>query len=83
MANEFEMTRELIPARRRAGLMQGQIAELMGTSRSLVARLESGRQAPSLRTVQRYAHALGFRAMVRLNWWLRSVYRQCATIIGL
>jgi predicted transcriptional regulator len=67
MAGEFDMARELISARSRAGLTQGQVAERMGTTQSVVARLESGRQTPSMRTVQRYAHALGFRAMVRIE----------------
>ena len=67
MADEFDLTRELIAARSRAGLTQGQVAERMGTTQSVIARLESGRRAPSLRTVQRYAHALGCRAMVRIE----------------
>jgi predicted transcriptional regulator len=67
MTEEFDMARELIAARSRAGLTQGQVAERMGTTQSVVARLESGRRAPSMRTVQRYAHALGCRAMVRIE----------------
>lgn len=67
MSNEFDMARELISARSRAGLTQGEVAERMGTTQSVIARLESGRCAPSLRTVQRYANALGCRAMVRIE----------------
>ena len=67
MANEFEMARELIAARGRAGLTQGEVAERMGTTQSVVARLESGRRAPSMRTVQRYALAVGARAVVHLE----------------
>ena len=67
MANEFAMTRELIAARSRAGLTQGEVAERMGTTQSVVARLESGRRAPSMRTVQRYAQAVGARAVVHLE----------------
>ena len=67
VANEFEMARELIAARSRAGLTQGEVAERMGTTQSVVARLESGRQAPSMRTVQRYAQAVGARAVVHLE----------------
>ena len=32
-----------------------------------IARLESGRRPPSLRTVRRYAQAVGARAVVRLE----------------
>ena len=67
VASEFEMARELIAARSRAGLTQGEVAERMGTTQSVVARLESGRRAPSMRTVQRYAQAVGARAVVHLE----------------
>jgi len=67
MAHEFEMARELTAARSRAGLTQGEVADRMGTTQSVVARLESGRRAPSMRTVQRYAQAVGARAVVHLE----------------
>ncbi len=63
----FEMARELISARSRAGLTQGEVAERMGTTQSVVARLESVRRTPSMRTVQRYAQAVGARAVVHLE----------------
>ena len=66
-ANEFSMARELIAARSRAGLTQGEVAARMGTTQSVVARLESGKRAPSMRTVQRYAQAVGARAVVHLE----------------
>ncbi|MCF8169281.1 MAG: helix-turn-helix domain-containing protein [Rhodoferax sp.] len=66
-ADEFSMARELIAARSRAGLTQGEVAERMGTTQSVIARLESGRRAPSMRTVQRYAMAVGSRAVVHLE----------------
>jgi transcriptional regulator with XRE-family HTH domain len=39
----------------------------MGTTQSTIARMESGKRSPSLRTVQRYAQALGCRAVVRIE----------------
>jgi len=51
----------------RAGLTQGDAAALMGTTQSVVARIESGRGMPSLRTVQRFANAVGARAVVRME----------------
>ena len=65
-APEFELAREMIAARMRAGLTQGDVAALMGTTQSVVARIESGRGTPSLRTVQRFANAVGARAVVRM-----------------
>ena len=67
LADEFAIASELIAARTRAGLTQSEVAERMGTTQSVVARLESGRSMPSMRTVQRYAQALGVRAVVRLE----------------
>ncbi len=66
LADEFAMARELIAARTRAGLTQAEVAGRMGTGQSTVARLESGKGTPSLRSVQRYAQAVGYRAVVRL-----------------
>jgi transcriptional regulator with XRE-family HTH domain len=51
----------------RADLTQGDVAVLMGTTQSVVARIESGRGTPSLRTVQRFANAVGARAVVRMK----------------
>jgi len=67
MADEFNMARELIAARSRAGLTQGDVAQRMGTTQSVIARLEGGGRMPSLRTVQRYAQAVGARAVVQLK----------------
>lgn len=64
---EFEIARELIAARARAGLTQVEVAQRMGTTQSTVARLEGGKDMPSLRSVQRYAEAIGYRAVVRLE----------------
>lgn len=66
-ADEFSIARELIAARTRAGLTQADVAERMGTTQSVIARLEGGKRAPSMRTVQRYAQALGARAVVRIE----------------
>ena len=66
-APEFELARELITARTRAGLTQSELAERMHTTQSTIARLESGRTLPSMRTLERYAAATGSRAVVRLE----------------
>ena len=63
---EFALANELISARARAGLSQADVAARMGTTQSTIARLESGRSLPSLRTLSRYAAAIGARAEVRL-----------------
>jgi ribosome-binding protein aMBF1 (putative translation factor) len=67
LAGEFETARELIAARTLAGLTQSDVAQRMGTTQSVIARLESGKRTPSLRTVQRFAQAVGARAVVRIE----------------
>ena len=67
LADEFGIARELIAARASMGLTQADVAQRMGTTQSAVARLESGKRSPSLRSVQRYAQAIGCRAVVRLE----------------
>lgn len=67
LADEFDMARQLIEARTRAHLTQTEVAQRMGTTQSVVARLESGKRPPSLRTVQRYAQAVGGRVVLRIE----------------
>lgn len=66
MSGEFALARELITARVRAGLTQAELAERMGTTQSAVARIESGRRLPSMKTLLRYAKATGSRPLVKL-----------------
>lgn len=67
LEEEFAVASELISARARAGLSQAEVATRMGTTQSTIARLESGRTLPSLRTLHRYAAATGSRAVVHLE----------------
>ena len=62
---EFRLARQLIEARAKAGLSQHDLAERMGTSQPTVARLEGGHK-PSLKTLERYANALGMEVDIRL-----------------
>jgi ribosome-binding protein aMBF1 (putative translation factor) len=66
MADEFSLARELIAARVRAGLTQAELAVRMGTTQSVVARLESGAQLPSVKTLLRFAKATGARPVIKL-----------------
>ena len=47
-------------ARRRAGLTQRELAARVGTSQAAIARIERGRQDPSLKTLERMVAACGF-----------------------
>jgi DNA-binding XRE family transcriptional regulator len=63
---EFALARSLIEARGKAGLTQAQVAKRMGTTQSVVARIESGRNPPNLKTLEKYARAVGRRIEVKL-----------------
>ena len=54
----------MIDARNRAGLTQKELARRMGTTQPVVARLESGRVRPSMRTLERLARATGSRLLI-------------------
>lgn len=60
----FMVADALIRARTQANLTQEQVALRMGTTQSVVARLESGRSMPSTRTLQRFAEATGTRLVL-------------------
>ncbi len=67
LAPEYEVIAQLLKARTKAGLTQDAVAERMGTTKSAVSRLEgSGKHAPSLSTLRRYAQAVGCDLQVRL-----------------
>jgi ribosome-binding protein aMBF1 (putative translation factor) len=65
--DEFTMAETFMRARFNAGLTQGQVAERMGTTQSVVARLESGRSKPSMRTLERFAAAVGTKVRLVLE----------------
>lgn len=67
ITDEFAIARELIAARSRAGLSQSEVAQRMGTTQSVVARLESGKRPPSMRTVERFAQAVGGHVVLRIE----------------
>lgn len=64
---EFNIARELIRARTQAGFTQSDVAERMGTTQSAIARMESGRPLPSMRSLQRYAQAIGSKVKISLE----------------
>lgn len=59
---------ELTAARRAAGLTQTEVAARMGTSQSMVARVEAGDVDVRLSTLDRYAAAVGRE----LGWQLEG-----------
>ncbi len=67
LEEEFALASAVIDARNRAGLTQQALARKMGTTQPVVARLESGRTRPSMRTLERLAEATGSRLLIRFE----------------
>lgn len=67
---EFGLLRELLQARRKAGMSQADIAARMGTKAPAVTRLESaltsGKHSPSIATLKKYAQALDCQLEIKL-----------------
>ena len=64
LEEEFRLSSALFDLRNRAGLTQGELARKMGTTQPVVARLESGRSRPSMRTLERLAKATESRLLI-------------------
>ncbi len=64
LEEEFLLASAVMDVRTRAGLTQEQLARKMGTTQPVVARLESGRGRPSMRTLERLAEATGSRLLI-------------------
>jgi DNA-binding XRE family transcriptional regulator len=69
LEGEFSLLKEMLRARKKAGLTQAEIARLMGTKTPAIARIESGggkkKHSPSLATLRKYAEAVGCRLQVK------------------
>ena len=64
LEEEFVLASAVMDVRGRAGLSQQELARRMGTTQPVVARLESGRTRPSMRTLERLAQATGSRLLI-------------------
>ncbi len=68
----FHVKRQMIALRKRAGLTQEQMADLLGTKKSNISRLESINSdiSPRLVTIEEYARVLGYS--IRLEFEPRA-----------
>jgi ribosome-binding protein aMBF1 (putative translation factor) len=67
LEDEFALALKFIQARANSGLTQAELAERMKTSQAYVARLESGKEKPSTRTLNRFANATGHRVVIQFE----------------
>jgi len=65
----FEMKRQMIALRKKAGLTQEEMADRLGTKKSNISRLESVTSdvSPRLATVEQYARVLGYGVKVKFE----------------
>ena len=70
LEEEFALFDALVEARKAAGLSQAEVAQRMGTKAPAIARMESsggkGKPSPSLKTLRRYAKAIGCKLEIHL-----------------
>ena len=64
LEGEFALAGALIDARAHSNLTQEQLAQRMGTTQAVIARLEGGSVKPSTRTLERFAKATGTRLKI-------------------
>jgi ribosome-binding protein aMBF1 (putative translation factor) len=62
----YQLVGAMVEARHDAGLTQQEVAARMGTTQSVIARLENAHHLPSLDLVTRYAAAIGRRVDIHL-----------------
>ena len=63
---EFKLIELMIDCRLKKGVTQKQLAELVGTKQSSIARFESGNYNPTFAFVQKLATALGAKIKVEV-----------------
>ena len=66
LAPEFELARTVITLRELSGLTQREFATQVGMKQSQLARIESGKQTPKLKTLARLAAVAGYEIEVNL-----------------
>lgn len=67
LEEEFALASALIEARANAEMTQEQVAQAMGTTQAVVARLEGGKTMPSTRTLKRFAKATRTKLRIRFE----------------
>ena len=66
LSPEFELARAVITLREGIGLTQREFAVKVGMKQSQLARIESGKQTPKLKTLAKLAAAAGYEVEVNL-----------------
>jgi DNA-binding XRE family transcriptional regulator len=80
LEEEYQLLREMLHARKRAGLTQEDVANRMGTKAPSIARLEASgsqdRHSPSVSTLRKYAHAVGCKLEIHLKPFSKKAIKE-------
>lgn len=79
LEEEYQLLKEMLHARKRAGLTQEDVADRMGTKAPAIARLEasgSHKHSPSVSTLRKYAHAVGCKLEIHLKPFSKKELRE-------
>ena len=62
----YELRKQLIALRKKAGLTQEELADLLRTQKSNISRLENvnSTASPKLSTIEEYAKAIGYKVKI-------------------
>ena len=66
LALAYDLRKKLINLRKKAGLTQEELAEILNTQKSNISRLENvnSSSSPKLSTIQEYAQAVGYKVEI-------------------
>jgi DNA-binding XRE family transcriptional regulator len=64
---EMKLEEELVALREARGWSQDQLARVLGVSQPAVAKMESGSENPTVRTLLRFVTALGGELQIRIR----------------
>ncbi|EKD75520.1 MAG: hypothetical protein ACD_44C00108G0002 [uncultured bacterium] len=76
LEKEYALIKEMLQARKHAGLTQEEVAKRMGTKAPAIARLEAtssrDKHSPGISTLRKYAHAVGCELEIHLKPFSRK-----------
>jgi len=69
LAPAYELRKKMISLRKRAGMTQEELAEMLHTQKSNISRLENvnSKTSPKLSTIEEYARAVGYSVEIRFK----------------
>ena len=73
---EMEIMQASIEARKKEQITQAEISKKSGLTQSVIARVESGTHSPTMQTMVKYLHAIGYTLQVVPNNNHKAISKQ-------